>query len=151
MEEKTIDISKYLLHNDSESDDTAIDFNCDETENTSSISSSSDLNEEFSKNSMLTKLIFTQSSKELQVKLLHETNYAKISKIVNNLKGSYLSLIFGKNSNYFISVLIQKATKMQKIEILEEIEEDIPRIAINEFASHPLQTIIEKASSKIFD
>ena len=40
---------------------------------------------------------------------------------------------------------------MQKIEILEEIEEDIPRIAINEFASHPLQTIIEKASSKIFD
>ena len=100
---------------------------------------------------MLTKLIFTQSSKELQVKLLHETNYAKISKIVNNLKGSYLSLIFGKNSNYFISVLIQKATKMQKIEILEEIEEDIPRIAINEFASHPLQTIIEKASSKIFD
>ena len=151
MEEKTIDISKYLLHNDSESDDTAIDFNCDETENTSSISSSSDLDEEFSKNSMLTKLIFTQSSKELQVKLLHETNYAKISKIVNNLKGSYLSLIFGKNSNYFISVLIQKATKMQKIEILEEIEEDIPRIAINEFASHPLQTIIEKASSKIFD
>ena len=151
MEEKTIDISKYLLHNDSESDDTAIDFNCDETENTSSISSSSDLDEEFSKNSMLTKLIFTQSSKELQVKLLHETNYAKISKIVNNVKGSYLSLIFGKNSNYFISVLIQKATKMQKIEILEEIEEDIPRIAINEFASHPLQTIIEKASSKIFD
>ena len=128
MEEKTIDISKYLLHNDSESDDTAIDFNCDETENTSSISSSSDLDEEFSKNSMLTKLIFTQSSKELQVKLLHETNYAKISKIVNNVKGSYLSLIFGKNSNYFISVLIQKATKMQKIEILEEIEEDIPRI-----------------------
>ena len=55
MEEKTIDISKYLLHNDSESDDTAIDFNCDETENTSSISSSSDLDEEFSKNSMLTK------------------------------------------------------------------------------------------------
>ena len=151
MEEKTIDISKYLLHNDSESDDTAIDFNCDETENTSSISSSSDLDEEFSKNSMLTKLIFTQSSKELQVKLLHETNYAKISKIVNNVKGSYLSLIFGKNSNYFISVLIQKATKMQKIEILEEIEEDIPRIAINEFASHPLQTIIEKASSKILD
>ena len=115
MEAKTIDISKYLLHNDSESDDTAIDFNCDETENTSSISSSSDLDEEFSKNSMLTKLIFTQSSKELQVKLLHETNYAKISKIVNNLKGSYLSLIFGKNSNYCISVLFRRQQKCKRL------------------------------------
>jgi hypothetical protein len=54
----------------------------------------------------------------------------------------------GKNSNYIMSELIQNASKKQKLIILSEIYNQIDILAINEYGSHPLQTLIEKASSK---
>lgn len=54
----------------------------------------------------------------------------------------------GKNSNYIMSELIQNASKKQKLIILSEIYNQIDILAINEYGSHPLQALIEKASSK---
>ena len=56
--------------------------------------------------------------------------------------------MLGKNSNYFMSDLIKVLTKKQKITILQENRKNIIKIALSEFGSHPLQMLIEKASSK---
>ena len=44
--------------------------------------------------------------------------------------------------------LITKATKKQKIVMLREIYSQISKLAINEYGTHPIQTFVERASSK---
>ena len=68
--------------------------------------------------------------------------------LLNNLKGTFASLIVGKHSNYYISDLIRKCTKKQKLSILREIYSQIDKLAINEYGTHPIQTFVEHASSK---
>ena len=73
---------------------------------------------------------------------------SKIEVIIPKLKGRFLNLMNGKKSNYLMSELIKNASKKQKLIILREIYNQIDNLAINEYGSHPLQTLIEKASSK---
>ena len=73
---------------------------------------------------------------------------SQIEDIIPKLKGKFFQLMNGKNSNYLMSELIQNASKKQKLIILSEIYNQIDILAINEYGSHPLQTLIEKASSK---
>ena len=54
----------------------------------------------------------------------------------------------GKQTNYYISDLIKQSTKKQKLLILSEIYEDIKKLSINDYGTHPIQTFIERASSK---
>ena len=72
----------------------------------------------------------------------------EIDSILQKLKGHFFQLMTGKNSNYFISNIIINATKKQKLIILSEIYPQIDTLAISEYGSHPLQNLIEKASSK---
>ena len=72
----------------------------------------------------------------------------ELDNLLQKLKGNFFQLMKGKNSNYFISNIIIKATKKQKLFILSEIYQMIDILAINEYGSHPLQILIEKASSK---
>ena len=72
----------------------------------------------------------------------------EIDSILQKLKGRFFQLMTGKNSNYFISNIIINATKKQKLIILSEIYPQIDTLAISEYGSHPLQNLIEKASSK---
>ena len=44
--------------------------------------------------------------------------------------------------------LIKMATKKQKIVLLREIYSQISKLAINEYGTHPIQTFVERASSK---
>ena len=56
-------------------------------------------------------------------------------------------MIYGKNSNYFMSCLIKKLNSAQKIEILTEIQCEIVKMSIHEYGSHPIQCFIENISS----
>ena len=78
----------------------------------------------------------------------YEFSLNEINLLISNLKGHFFHLMMGKNSNYFISNLIINAAKKQKLYILSEIYNQIDILAINDYGSHPLQTLIEKASSK---
>lgn len=86
------------------------------------------------------KLLATISSKNISSE--------QIANIILYYLNSFSSLFVGKTTNYQISELIKKASKQQKIEIFNEIGSDIENIAMNEYGSHPLQVLIEKASSK---
>ena len=72
----------------------------------------------------------------------------EIDSILQKLQGHFFQLMTGKNSNYFISNIIINATKKQKLIILSEIYPQIDTLSISEYGSHPLQNLIEKASSK---
>ena len=102
----------------------------------------------FDKEKIFLYLSYHKTAKLLQAQLSEEKNVNNIAQVITNLKGHFSSLFFGKNSNYFISDLILKATKQQKILILKEIQYHIFKMCLNEYASHPIQTLIEKASSK---
>ena len=80
--------------------------------------------------------------------LLNKTQLtvSKIEELIPKLKGRFFNLMNGKNSNYIMSELIQNASKKQKLIILSEIYNQIDILAINEYGSHPLQALIEKAS-----
>ena len=82
--------------------------------------------------------------------LLNKTQLtvSQIEELIPKLKGRFFNLMNGKNSNYIMSELIQNASKKQKLIILSEIYNQIDILAINEYGSHPLQALIEKASSK---
>ena len=102
------------------------------------------LNKDF----LIQNLSYHKTAKLFQAQLSEEKNKNNIAQLINNLKGHFSTLFFGKNSNYFISDLILKATKNQKMLILKEIQFHIYKMCLNEYASHPIQTLIEKASSK---
>ena len=146
--EEEIDISKYLLHTDSDNENSSISFK--ETESTTSDCthrSGSTYDNCYSTEKLLSILQYLESSKEIEEKIENEYDRMVISKIVNNLKGHYFSLIYGKRTNYFMSALIRKSTKQDKIEVLKEITKVIPKMVKNEFASYPIQEFIKNASS----
>lgn len=100
------------------------------------------------KSNLLSALCLNKKILYLQKKLANELKAKDITGIIKNLKYNFISLIVGKHSNYFISDLIKKSTKRQKITILREIYSEIGKLAVSEYGSHPIQTFIERASSK---
>ena len=79
---------------------------------------------------------------------MNDLSAKDLNMVISNLKGHFANLIIGKHSNYFMTDLIKKATKKQKILILREVYSQIGRLAINEYGTHPIQTFVERASSK---
>ena len=94
--------------------------------------------ESFKKNSIYYQKIFSQIPLSIPF----------LDLIIQKLQGNFSNLMQGNNSNYFISDLIKKCTKKQKIIILNEIFNNIVNLSLNEYSNHCIQTLIEKASSK---
>ena len=94
--------------------------------------------ESFNKNSIYYQKIFSQIPLSIPF----------LDLIIQKLQGNFSNLMQGNNSNYFISDLIKKCTKKQKIIILNEIFYNIVNLSLNEYSNHCIQTLIEKASSK---
>ena len=105
-------------------------------------------NNKFTRENLLISLSTNKGTLELQKGIQKISKEKEISKIIENLSGSLTMLINGKFSNYFMSDLIKKCSKSQKLKIIYEIYSKIDQLAINEYGSHPIQTLIEKASSK---
>ena len=95
--ESTIDITKYLLHSTIE-EVISSDTECSET---SSIIDTDDYY--LNKEKLVSYLSFNRTTKLLQDKLSSESKEV-IAFIIDNLKGSFKDLFYGKNSNYYVSL-----------------------------------------------
>ena len=95
--ESTIDITKYLLHSTIE-EVISSDTECSET---SSIIDTDDYY--LNKEKIVSYLSFNRTTKLLQNKLSSESKEV-IALIIDNLKGSFKDLFYGKNSNYYVSL-----------------------------------------------
>jgi hypothetical protein len=69
-----------------------------------------------------------------------------ISRIIKEMSGIFRQVINNKNGNYFSSDLFKVCDKDQRIQILKEISSTMCDDCINEYGSHPIQTLIELCS-----
>jgi len=99
----------------------------------------------FSINSILSALNNQKSTIILQ-KGLMEAPKEVLNNIIKEMSGYYSSIIKNKNGNYFCSDLFKVCDKNQRIKILNEICNTISDDCIDEYGSHPIQTLIELAS-----
>ena len=72
-----------------------------------------------------------------------------IDYIIDQLKGIFRVIMKDKNGNYFCSDLFNECTEEQRIKILQELSPTLSDDCLNRFASHPIQTLIDRASSEI--
>ena len=76
-------------------------------------------------------------------KSLSEINKDTINTIVQELSGTYSKIIKNKNGNYFCTDLFKLCDKNQRISILKEICSTLSEDCIDEYGTHPIQTLIE--------
>ena len=101
----------------------------------------------FTKNNILAAFTSQRSTKILQ-KSLEDVPKEKVDTILEELSGTFRSIIKNKNGNYFFSDLIKVCNKEQKIKILKELSETICQDCIDEFGTHPIQNLIELSSDE---
>jgi hypothetical protein len=76
-------------------------------------------------------------------KSLNEINKDTINTIVQELSGTFCKIIKNKNGNYFCTDLFKLCDKNQRILILKEICNNLSEDCIDEYGTHPIQTLIE--------
>ena len=101
----------------------------------------------FTKNNILVAFNSQRSTKILQ-KSLEDVPKEKVDNILEELSGTFRTIIKNKNGNYFFSDLIKVCNKEQKIKILKELSETISQDCTDEFGTHPIQNLIELSSDE---
>ena len=81
-------------------------------------------------------------------KSLPDMSKEDLDGIIKEMKGYYSAIIKNKNGNYFISDLLKACSEEQRIEILKELGKNINDDCIDEYGTHPIQTLIELAKSE---
>ena len=104
-------------------------------------------NFQLTKKAILTSLKNQKTTIILQ-KIIMEAKSDVIESIVNELKGEYRRIMNDKNGNYFCTDLFKICNQKQRIQILQELHQTLSDDAINNYASHPIQTLIEFSSSE---
>ena len=102
-------------------------------------------NFQLTKKAILTSLKNQKTTIILQ-KIIMEAKDEMIESIVNELKGEYRSIISDKNGNYFCNDLFRICNQEQRIKILSELYQTLSDDAVDNFASHPIQTLVDFAS-----
>ena len=97
--------------------------------------------------SILAAFSSQKSTITLQKKLA-EMPKEDLEDIIKEMKGYFSSIIKNKNGNYFVSDLLKVCSKEQRIEILKELGNNIIDDCVDEYGTHPIQTLIELASSE---
>ena len=82
-------------------------------------------------------------------KQLRTITEKEIDYIINQLKGTFRDIIKDKNGNYFSNDLFKECNQEQRMEILKELFKTLSEDCLNNYSSHPIQTLIERASSEI--
>ena len=98
---------------------------------------------ELSKNSIMASLNNQQNMIILQEKIKNPANKEIVSSLVEELKGEYRNLINDKNGNYFCTDLFKTCKQKERILILEELSPIISEDCAKNYATHPIQTLIE--------
>ena len=101
----------------------------------------------FSKNNILVSFNSQKSTKILQ-KCLSGASKEIIDTILEELSGNFRTIIRNKNGNYFFSDLLKVCNKEQKLKILKELSSTISQDCTDEFATHPIQNLIELSSEE---
>ena len=105
-------------------------------------------NFELTKKAILASLKDQQTTIILQ-KILMEAKNETIVSIVNELKGEYRNLILDKNGNYLCTDLFKICNQKERIEILKELSPTLSEDCVNNYATHPIQTLIEFSSCEL--
>ena len=82
-------------------------------------------------------------------KLLMDSKNETIVLIVKILKGEYRKIINDKNGNYFATDLFKICNQKERITILEELSPILSEDCNNNYATHPIQTLIEFSSCEL--
>ena len=75
-------------------------------------------------------------------------NAEVIEHIIKELSGLFRKIIKDKNGNYFCSDLFKACEQKHRIIVLQELSSSISEDCSNAFATHPIQTLIDRASSE---
>ena len=81
-------------------------------------------------------------------RLIMGANAENIEHIIKELSGLFRKIIKDKNGNYFSSDLFKACEQKHRIIVLQELSPFISEDCSNAFATHPIQTLIDRASSE---
>ena len=81
-------------------------------------------------------------------RVILEASEEFIDKILSELEGMFITIMQNKNGNYFSSDLLKTCNETQRIKILKEIYPKISKICLNEYGTHPIQTLIQLSKSE---
>ena len=76
-------------------------------------------------------------------KSLNNISKEEINNIIKEMEGTFSQVIKNKNGNYFCSDLLKVCDKNQRIKILKEISRTLRDDCVDEYGTHPIQTLIE--------
>ena len=96
----------------------------------------------FSKTAILSAFLNQRNTIILQ-KSLCDINQEGKNKIIKELSGTFSRIIKNKNGNYFCNDLFKVCDKNQRITILKEICNTLTDDCVDEYGTHPIQTLIE--------
>ena len=96
----------------------------------------------FTKASILSAFSNQRSTLILQ-KCLSNIKPEELDNIIKEMEGTFKEIIKNKNGNYFCSDLLKACDKKQRILILKEICDTICEDCVDEYGTHPIQTLIE--------
>ena len=105
-------------------------------------------------NKMIPKNIILASFNDKQQTMLLQrylmsASAEEIDFIIKELRGIYRDIMKDKNGNYFSRDLFKTCDQKHRIMILEELSKYLSEDCLDNYATHPIQTLIEKASSEI--
>ena len=87
-----------------------------------------------------------QRTTKILQKVLFEATKEEIDNVVNELCGKYRQIYKDKNGNYFCSDLFKVCNQNQRIKILKELSNSICDDCVDQFGTHPIQTLVEFSS-----
>ena len=96
----------------------------------------------YSKSTILSAFHNQRNTMILQ-KSLSEINNDTKNTIIKELNGTFNRIIKNKNGNYFCNDLFKVCNKDQRIIILKEISNSLSDNCVDEYGTHPIQTLIE--------
>ena len=96
----------------------------------------------FNRASILAAFCNQRNTIILQKSIMDTTKETK-DNIIKEMSGLFSSIIKNKNGNYFCSDLLKVCDTEQRITILKEISNSISDDCIDEYGTHPIQTLIE--------
>jgi hypothetical protein len=96
----------------------------------------------YSKSTILSAFHYQRNTIILQKSLSDINKYTK-NTIIKELSGTFSKIIKNKNGNYFCNDLFKVCDKSQRITVLKEISNTISEDCVDEYGTHPIQTLIE--------
>ena len=98
--------------------------------------------------SIILSALNSQRNSIILQKSLMEMSKENIDGIIKEMIGAFNEIIKNKNGNYFCSDLFKVCDKNQRIIILNDICNSISEICVDEYGTHPIQTLIELSQSE---